>query len=92
MSVKQDRVSAEARRSISTPDQLVSRLGQLSPPTACPARQSRPYTTTSTTCTPRTCSTTGMRERPHVRCASDSGRLGASDNQILLFTPFAHGA
>jgi hypothetical protein len=67
MSVTQDRVLAEARRSISTPDQLVSRLGHFTPPTACPAaRRSSPCTATSTTCTPCMCSTTGRRERHPV--------------------------
>jgi hypothetical protein len=93
MSVKQYRVSAQAMRSISTPDQLVSPLGHSRSSTACPAaRPSRPRTTTSTTCTPCTCSTTGTRELRQVRYASDSGRLGASDNQTLLFSPSAHGA
>jgi hypothetical protein len=90
MSVKQYRGSAQAMRLISTPDQLVSPLGHSRSSTACPA--SRRCTTTSTTCTPCTCSTTGTRERRQVRYAIDSGRLGASDNQTLLFSPSAHGA
>jgi hypothetical protein len=83
---------AEVTRSTSTPDRLVGRLGHLSTSTACPApRQSRPGTTTSTTCTHRTCSTTGTREPTTSSLRKRLREVGASDNQILRCSPFAHG-